>query len=228
MHNTAPAERYSVKAVFAARGTQTTSATTDSSRRRPLLSPAPYPREVTSSIKHPIRTDRLVLRRWREDDKEPFAALNADPVVMEHFPATLTREESDALVERAEAAIEERGFGWWAVEVDGEFIGFTGLSVPAFTAHFTPCVEIGWRLARSAWGHGYATEAARASLEYGFGTLGLTEVVSFTAVPNLRSQAVMRRLGMTRDPGEDFDHPVLPEGHPLRRHVLYRARRPAC
>ncbi|WP_307801619.1 GNAT family N-acetyltransferase [Microbispora triticiradicis] len=183
---------------------------------------------MTSSIKHPIRTDRLVLRRWREDDKEPFAALNADPVVMEHFPATLTREESDALVERAEAAIEERGFGWWAVEVDGEFIGFTGLSVPAFTAHFTPCVEIGWRLARSAWGHGYATEAARASLEYGFGTLGLTEVVSFTAVPNLRSQAVMRRLGMTRDPGEDFDHPVLPEGHPLRRHVLYRARRPAC
>ncbi|WP_310738109.1 GNAT family N-acetyltransferase [Microbispora sp. H10949] len=183
---------------------------------------------MTSSIKHPIRTDRLVLRRWREEDKEPFAALNADPVVMEHFPATLTREESDTFVERIEAAFDERGFGLWAVEADGVFIGFTGLQVPRFAAHFTPCVEIGWRLARSAWGHGYATEAARASLEHGFGTLGLTEVVSFTAVPNLRSQAVMRRLGMTRDPGEDFDHPVLPEGHPLRRHVLYRARRPAC
>lgn len=223
MHNTAPAERYSVKAVFAARGTQTTSATTDSSRRRPLLSPAPYSRGVNL-----IETGRLVLRRWREDDKEPFAALNADPVVMEHFPATLTREESDTFVERIEAAFEERGFGLWAVEADGVFIGFTGLQVPRFTAHFTPCVEIGWRLARSAWGHGYATEAARAALEHGFGTLGLTEVVSFTAVPNVRSQAVMRRLGMTRDPGEDFDHPVLPEGHPLRRHVLYRARRPAC
>jgi len=172
-----------------------------------------------------IRTERLVLRRWREEDKEPFAALNADPVVMEHFPATLTREESDALVERIEAGFDEHGFGWWAVEADGEFIGFTGLSVPRFTAHFTPCVEIGWRLARSAWGRGFATEAARASLEDGFGRAGLIEVVSFTAVPNVRSQAVMRRLGMTHDPAEDFDHPALPEGHPLRRHVLYRIRR---
>ncbi|MEU8171437.1 GNAT family N-acetyltransferase [Microbispora hainanensis] len=171
-----------------------------------------------------IRTERLVLRRWREDDKEPFAALNADPVVMEHFPATLSREESDALAERIEAGFDEHGFGLWAVEADGEFIGFTGLSVPRFTAPFTPCVEIGWRLARSAWGRGYATEAARASLEDGFGRAGLTEVVSFTAVPNVRSQAVMRRLGMTRDPAEDFDHPALPAGHPLRRHVLYRIR----
>ncbi|MEV5745859.1 GNAT family N-acetyltransferase [Microbispora rosea] len=172
-----------------------------------------------------IKTERLVLRRWREEDKEPFAALNADPLVMEHFPATLSREESDALVERIEAGFEERGFGWWAVEADGEFVGFTGLHVPRFTAHFTPCVEIGWRLARSAWGRGYATEAAWASLEDGFGRIGLTEVVSFTAVPNVRSQAVMRRLGMTHDPAEDFDHPALPEGHPLRRHVLYRIRR---
>ncbi len=166
-----------------------------------------------------------MLRRWREDDKEPFAALNADPVVMEHFPATLSREDSDALAERIEAGFDEHGFGLWAVEADGEFIGFTGLSVPRFTAPFTPCVEIGWRLARSAWGRGYATEAARASLEDGFGRAGLTEVVSFTAVQNVRSQAVMRRLGMTHDPADDFDHPALPAGHPLRRHVLYRIRR---
>ncbi|MEU7690595.1 GNAT family N-acetyltransferase [Microbispora hainanensis] len=172
-----------------------------------------------------IRTERLVLRRWREDDKEPFAALNADPVVMEHFPATLSREDSDALAERIEAGFDEHGFGLWAVEADGEFIGFTGLSVPRFTAPFTPCVEIGWRLARSAWGRGYATEAARASLEDGFGRAGLTEVISFTAVQNVRSQAVMRRLGMTHDPADDFDHPALPAGHPLRRHVLYRIRR---
>ncbi|NJP24694.1 GNAT family N-acetyltransferase [Microbispora sp. SCL1-1] len=172
-----------------------------------------------------MRTERLVLRRWREDDKEPFAALNADPVVMEHFPATLSREDSDALAERIEAGFDEHGFGLWAVEADGEFIGFTGLSVPRFTAPFTPCVEIGWRLARSAWGRGYATEAARASLEDGFGRAGLTEVVSFTAVQNVRSQAVMRRLGMTHDPADDFDHPALPAGHPLRRHVLYRIRR---
>lgn len=166
-----------------------------------------------------------MLRRWREDDKEPFAALNADPVVMEHFPATLSREDSDALAERIEAGFDEHGFGLWAVEADGEFIGFTGLSVPRFTAPFTPCVEIGWRLARSAWGRGYATEAARASLEDGFGRAGLTEVISFTAVQNVRSQAVMRRLGMTHDPADDFDHPALPAGHPLRRHVLYRIRR---
>ncbi|MBX6381395.1 MAG: GNAT family N-acetyltransferase [Microbispora sp.] len=172
-----------------------------------------------------IKTQRLVLRRWREEDKEPFAAMNADPVVMEHFPAPLTREESDTLAERADALFDEHGFGLWAVEADGEFIGFTGLSVPRFTAHFTPCVEIGWRLARSAWGRGYATEAARAALEDGFARAGLTEAVSFTAVTNVRSQAVMRRLGMTRDPADDFDHPALPEGHRLRRHVLYRIRR---
>ena len=144
---------------------------------------------------------------------------------MEHFPATLSREDSDALAERIEAGFDEHGFGLWAVEADGEFIGFTGLSVPRFTAPFTPCVEIGWRLARSAWGRGYATEAARASLEDGFGRAGLTEVISFTAVQNVRSQAVMGRLGMTHDPADDFDHPALPAGHPLRRHVLYRIRR---
>ncbi|GII58308.1 N-acetyltransferase [Planotetraspora thailandica] len=169
-----------------------------------------------------IQTERLVLRRWREADKDPFAALNADPAVMEHFPAVLSRAESDAMADRIAADIADRGFGLWAVEADGAFIGFTGLSVPRFTAAFTPCVEIGWRLARHAWGHGYATEAATAALGDGFTRLGLTEVVSFTAVPNLRSQAVMRRLGMSHDPAEDFDHPAVAEGSPLRRHVLYR------
>ncbi|MEZ0070797.1 GNAT family N-acetyltransferase [Planotetraspora sp. GP83] len=169
-----------------------------------------------------IRTERLVLRRWRGSDREPFAALNADPAVMEHFPATLSRAESDAFVDQAEARFDERGFGLWAVETAGTFIGFTGLSVPRFTAHFTPAVEIGWRLARAAWGYGYASEAARAVLDDGFGRLRLAEIVSFTATDNLRSQAVMRRIGMTRDAAGDFDHPVLPEGSPLRRHVLYR------
>lgn len=172
----------------------------------------------------PLRTDRLVLRRWRPADLAPFAALNADPEVMEHFPSTLDRAASDALAAAADAGFDERGFGLWAVEVaaTGAFIGFTGLAVPRFEAHFTPVVEVGWRLARPAWGHGYATEAATAALDDAFGRLGLAEVVSFTAVPNARSQAVMRRLGMTHDPGDDFDHPNLPAGHRLRRHVLYR------
>ncbi|MCC5575346.1 GNAT family N-acetyltransferase [Microtetraspora sp. AC03309] len=169
-----------------------------------------------------IETERLVLRRWQEKDREPFAALNADPEVMEYFPATLTRERSDALADRVAAEFDDCGFGLWAVELSGTFIGFTGLSVPRFIAHFTPCVEIGWRLARSAWGHGYATEAARAALRHGFGELGLKEIVSFTAKQNMRSQRVMERIGMTRDPEGDFDHPTLDEDSPLRRHVLYR------
>jgi RimJ/RimL family protein N-acetyltransferase len=174
-----------------------------------------------------LETGRLSLRRWRESDLAAFAALNADPEVMEHFPSTLSREESDALARRIEAGFEERGFGLWAVEAKGTFLGFTGLTVPRFTEHFTPCVEIGWRLVRHAWGYGYATEAATAALDDAFGRLGLEEVVSFTAVGNLRSQAVMRRIGMSRDPAGDFDHPALPEGSHLRRHVLYRIRRPA-
>ncbi|GAA4596842.1 GNAT family N-acetyltransferase [Planotetraspora phitsanulokensis] len=174
-----------------------------------------------------LETERLTLRRWREGDLEPFAALNADPVVMEHFPSALSREQSDAMVRRIEAGFEDRGFGLWAVEADGTFLGFTGLSVPRFTAAFTPCVEIGWRLARHAWGYGYATEAAMAVLEDAFGRLGLAEVVSFTAVGNVRSQAVMRRIGMSHDPAGDFDHPALAEDSPLRRHVLYRIGRTA-
>lgn len=173
-----------------------------------------------------LRTPRLVLRAWRESDLAPFAALNADPRVMEHFPSVLTRAESDALVARLNAAIEQRGFGFWAVEVQAseQLVGFVGLSVPSFEAHFTPCVEIGWRIAFEHWGKGIATEGARASLDAAFRELGLAEVVSFTATTNERSMRVMERLGMRHDEREDFDHPALPEGHALRRHVLYRIR----
>jgi RimJ/RimL family protein N-acetyltransferase len=175
-----------------------------------------------------LSTPRLKLRGWLPDDREPFAALNADPAVMEFFSAPLSRHQSDDLIERIEAGFALRGFGLWAVEVreSGEFVGFTGLAVPPFEAHFTPAVEIGWRLARPAWGRGYATEAAEASLSFGFGEAGLSEIVSFAVVGNRRSRAVMERLGMTHDPADDFDHPHLPVGNPLRRHVLYRIAQP--
>lgn len=171
-----------------------------------------------------LRTERLVLRRWRDEDRAPFAALNADPEVMRYFPNALTRAESDALLDRLETAIGERGFGFWALEVaeTGRFIGFTGLSVPRFDAPFTPAVEVGWRLARENWGRGYATEAARRSLDFAFTELGLDEVVAFTPIANAPSRAVMRRIGMAHTPDDDFDHPSIAAGHPLRRHVLYR------
>jgi RimJ/RimL family protein N-acetyltransferase len=170
-----------------------------------------------------LETDRLVMRGWRSADREPFAALNADDEVMRYFPSTMTRQESDAMVDRIEADFEQFGFGLWALEVraNGELIGFTGLAVPRFAAPFGPAVEVGWRLARSAWGKGYASEAARAALREGFDTYGLEEIVSLTFEGNLRSRAVMERLGMTRDPTDDFEHPSL-LGHPLSRHVLYR------
>lgn len=176
-----------------------------------------------------IDTERLRLRRWLPTDREPFAALNADPRVIEHLPGPLSREESDALVDRIEAHFDRHGFGLWAVEIlDGEpFAGFIGLSVPRFEARFTPCVEIGWRLGAPHWGRGYATEGARAALTFGFGDLGLEEIVSFTVPDNVRSRRVMEKIGMTHDPADDFDHPLLPEGHPLRRHVLYRIGRSA-
>lgn len=175
-----------------------------------------------------LRTERLLLRGWTEADRAPFAALNADPQVMAHFPAPLTRAESDILVDRIAAGFAAHGFGLWAVEVrqSGYFVGFVGLAVPRFDAHFTPAVEVGWRLARGAWGSGYATEGARAALAYGFGPGGLEEIVSFTTTTNGASQRVMRRLGMTSDPADDFDHPALPAGHRLRRHVLYRVSAP--
>jgi len=171
-----------------------------------------------------LRSGRLLLRRWRDADRDAFAELNADREVMEYFPEPLTREESDALVDRIEIGFEQRGFGFWAVEVvaSSEFIGFTGLAIPGFEAHFTPTVEVGWRLKRSAWGHGYATEAARAAITYGFDEVRVRQIVSFTPTNNMRSRAVMQRLGMSYDPADDFDHPGLPSGHPLRRSVLYR------
>jgi RimJ/RimL family protein N-acetyltransferase len=155
--------------------------------------------------------------------------MNADPRVMEYFPKSLDRAESDGLAARIRENFARRGFGLWAVEVPGvaEFIGFVGLSVPGFSAHFTPCVEIGWRLAHEHWRHGYATEAARAALDFGFGHSAIEEIVSFTAVANQRSRRVMEKIGMTHNPADDFDHPRLPEGHPLRRHVLYRIGRRA-
>lgn len=176
-----------------------------------------------------IRTERLLLRPWCDDDLEPFARINADSRVAEHLPSTLVRTESDALAAKIRAAMEERGFGRWAAErVDDArrpFIGFIGLSVPTFEAAFTPCVEIAWRLAPEHWGIGLATEGARAVVRHAFGALGLNEIVSFTVPANVASRRVMEKLGMERDPAEDFDHPLLPDGHPLRRHVLYRLQR---
>jgi RimJ/RimL family protein N-acetyltransferase len=176
-----------------------------------------------------LRTSRLLLRQWRDADYEPFAALNADPEVMRHFPAPMSRERSDAFGDRERQLIDERGWGIWAVEVPGEhvFVGFVGLAEPRFEAHFMPAVEVGWRLAREHWGRGYATEAARAALAFGFETIGLEEIVSFTTVANERSRRVMERLGMTHDPTDDFEHPSLPPGDPIRPHVLYRIRRAA-
>jgi len=172
----------------------------------------------------PLETERLVLRGWRETDLAPFAALNADPRVMEYLPSPLSASESDAFAARIRDHFDAHGYGLYAVEEreTAAFLGFVGLNRTNFDAHFTPAVEIGWRLAYEAWGRGFASEAARACLQYAFVTLALPEVVSFTAVDNRRSAAVMQRIGMHRDPAEDFDHPKMPPGHRLRRHVLYR------
>ena len=171
-----------------------------------------------------LRTERLILRRWVSGDRKPFADMNSDPEVMRHFPSVLSREESDGLADRIEEHFGTHGLGLWALEIPdlASFAGFVGLSVPTFEAKFTPCVEIGWRLARAYWGHGYATEAASATLAFGFHELRLDQIVSFTVPGNARSRRIMGKLGMTHDPRDDFEHPSLPEGHPLRRHVLYR------
>lgn len=177
-----------------------------------------------------IKTERLILRPWKEEDFEPFAQLNADPEVMEFFPSILSKAESDQMARHMKTKIEERGWGWWAVSVPeiAEFIGFIGLNdleQSTFSTHFVPNVEVGWRLASDYWGHGYATEGAWACLKYGFEMLNLKEIVSFTTVQNMRSRKVMERLGLHRDPKDDFDHPKLPEGHKLKKHVLYRISR---
>jgi len=175
-----------------------------------------------------IATERLTLRPWREADRAPFAAMNADPAVMEFMPARLTRAESDAIVDRFSAMLEARGMTFFALEenASGAFVGAVGL-FPVGQLPFAPAVEIGWRLRPESWGRGYASEAARAALAQGFGPLGLDEIVAYTAAPNLRSQRVMERIGMVRDPDGDFEHPALPEGSPLRPHVLYRIGRAA-
>jgi len=180
-----------------------------------FISPTLYPR---------LTTDRLVLRQWRNEDRVPFGEMNADPRVMEYFPSVLTRAESDAMVDRIEKHFDENGFTFWALEAPGvaPFVGFVGLARTPYQTPFTPCVEIGWRLAFAHWGKGYASEAAHRALQCGFQEMGLSEIVAFTATGNIRSRRVMEKLGMTRKPEDDFDHPRVPEGNPLRPHVLYR------
>jgi RimJ/RimL family protein N-acetyltransferase len=171
-----------------------------------------------------LNTGRLILRPWQAQDREPFAAINRDPAVMQFMPASLSAEESDAFVERIETHFNQHGFGLWAAQLRNpdQFIGYIGLAVPRFQAHFMPAVEIGWRLASEFWRRGLATEGARAIVAHAFRVLELPALVSFTVPANLPSRRVMEKLGMTHDPADDFDHPSLPEDHPLRRHALYR------
>jgi RimJ/RimL family protein N-acetyltransferase len=173
-----------------------------------------------------LQTERLVLRAWRDEDVAPWVEMSADPRVMEFFPSILTRAEAEKTAVRVRDLLARDGFGWWALEVKGgaPFIGVIALQLVPFDAAFTPAMEVGWRLAFEHWGNGYATEGAEAALRFGFETLGQEQIVAMTAAANLRSQHVMERLGMTRDPIDDFDHPRLPDGHPLRRHVLYRLK----
>ena len=174
-----------------------------------------------------MKTRRLILRHWQNSDRQSFARLNADIRVMEFMPSVLSEQESHGLADRIEAHFREHGFGLYAAELrsDHRFIGYIGLSIPTFPAPFTPCVEIGWRLAREYWGLGLATEGAQEIVRFAFTELQLAELVSFTVPANVRSLAVMKKLGMTRDPKDDFDHPRLPPGHSLQRHVLYRLSR---
>jgi RimJ/RimL family protein N-acetyltransferase len=177
-----------------------------------------------------IETPHLHLRNWRDQDREPFHRINSDPRVMEHFPAPLSREESDSLIARIESHQAQHSFTFFAAELrsTSQFIGFIGIVHTPFEAHFTPCVEIGWRLGAEFWGQGLATEGAQAVLDFGFDELKLPEIVALTVPANQRSRRVMEKLGMTCNPADDFEHPRLPPGHPLRPHVLYRARVQQC
>lgn len=169
-----------------------------------------------------IETPRLILRQWREADHEPFTQMNMDPDVMEFFPSVSNKETTLAQIERIYERIDQHGYGLFAVERkdNGQFIGFTGLSVPGFESYFTPCVEIGWRLNKANWNNGFATEAAKACLQFGFNTLKLKEIYSFTSVNNVRSENVMKKIGMTRE--GYFEHPLVEDGHILKKHVLYK------
>jgi RimJ/RimL family protein N-acetyltransferase len=173
-----------------------------------------------------IETARLHLRDWRGSDREPFHRITADPRVMEFFPAPLSRPESGALIDRMQAHQAQHGFTLFAAELRAtkQLAGFIGMVYTPFEAHFTPCVEIGWRLGAEFWGQGLATEGAQAVLRFGFDRLNLAEIVALTVPANTRSRRVMEKLGMTRNPGDDFEHPRLPPGHPLRPHVLYRVQ----
>ena len=174
-----------------------------------------------------IETERLLLRPWREADLEPFIRMNEDPEVVEYLPSPISGKESQQFVRRSQAHFAEHGYGLYVVErrEDAAFLGYTGLNWTLFESHFTPALEVGWRLARHAWGRGYATEAARASMTHAFVEKGISEIVSFTVPANARSAAVMKRLGMTRDPADDFVHPRLGPDHPLGHHILYRVQR---
>jgi len=174
-----------------------------------------------------LKTERLILRPWTDNDREPFFILNSDPVAMEYFEKPLSREESDTAVDRIMKHFEEKGFGLWVMESKetGEFIGTTGIFIPYFEAAYTPCVEIGWRMGVKYWGQGLVSEAARASLKYGFENVETEEIVAVTVPTNFRSRAVMDRLGMTHDPKADFDHPRVSDGHKYKRHVLYRLKK---
>lgn len=174
-----------------------------------------------------IETARLCLRDWQDTDTEAFIQMNQNPLVMEFFPKCLTREESLEFINRQKANLMRDGFGFWATEIKatGEFIGFISLSRPSFAAHFTPCIEIGWRLAAKHWGQGYATEGAETALKYGFKKCGLEEIVAFTVPANLRSKRVMEKIGMTHNPQDDFLHPALSKDHPLAKHVLYHCKK---
>ena len=174
-----------------------------------------------------LETERLLLRQWKDSDYLAFALMSADAETMRYFPRVLSEHESHAMAERCRELINQRGWGFWAAEskASKEFIGFVGLHIPSDELPFSPCVEVGWRLMRHAWGKGLATEGATAVLDVAFFDLGLTEVVAFTALSNSRSERVMQRLGMLRDE-RTFEHPALPEGHPLRKHVLYRKTPP--
>jgi len=175
-----------------------------------------------------LHTPRLLLREWRDEDREPFAAMSADPEVIRYLPRLPDRAASDAWIDRMRAHHNEHGFAYWAVELVGEagLIGAIGLSRVRFPVPFAPAVEVGWRLARAYWRQGYAFEAARAAIEDGFFRIGIEEIVAFTVPPNRASWGLMERLGMIRNPADDFDFPRFPEGHPLRRHILYRLQRP--
>jgi RimJ/RimL family protein N-acetyltransferase len=171
-----------------------------------------------------LRTERLLLRPWREEDRGPFAAMNADPAVMEYFPAALSRAQSDALAQRIDSDIQQLGYGFWAAEIPGEapFIGFIGIVAANSEMPFAPAIEIGWRLAKAHWGRGLASEGAKAAADFGFAELGLDQIVALTATGNTRSRRVMERLGMRRDPSEDFLYPTLAAEDPIAPHVLYR------